>query len=151
MDRYEADWNIVRKGWEAHVLGEAPHRFTDALTAVKTLRVRGRRAGGASWRGIGREGWCVAMGWRGSAWKRWWGVEKASPLLHAQPSDMRALPARPTPPRPTPAPALQADGSAKPVSDQWLDPFVVVGEDGAPVGTVQDGEPSFLLSSSRVC
>uniref|UniRef100_A0A061R7T5 phosphoglycerate mutase (2,3-diphosphoglycerate-independent) n=1 Tax=Tetraselmis sp. GSL018 TaxID=582737 RepID=A0A061R7T5_9CHLO len=38
MDRYEADWNIVRKGWEAHVLGEAPHKFTDAEDAVKTLR-----------------------------------------------------------------------------------------------------------------
>lgn len=37
----EADWNIVKKGWEAHVLGEAPHYFKDALTAVKTLRVSG--------------------------------------------------------------------------------------------------------------
>lgn len=35
----QADWNIVRKGWEAHVLGEAPNRFTDAYTAIKTLRV----------------------------------------------------------------------------------------------------------------
>ena len=23
MDRYEADWNIVKRGWEAHVLGTA--------------------------------------------------------------------------------------------------------------------------------
>ena len=36
----QADWNIVKKGWYAHVLGEAPHTFTDALDAVKTLRVR---------------------------------------------------------------------------------------------------------------
>ncbi len=36
----QADWNIVKRGWEAHVLGKAPHKFTDALTAVKTLRVR---------------------------------------------------------------------------------------------------------------
>ena len=35
----KADWNIVKKGWEAHVLGEAPHYFKDATTAVKTLRV----------------------------------------------------------------------------------------------------------------
>ncbi len=34
----EADWNIVKKGWYAHVLGEAPNTFKDALTAVKTLR-----------------------------------------------------------------------------------------------------------------
>lgn len=38
MDRYEADWNIVKRGWDAHVLGVAPNKFTDALTAVKTLR-----------------------------------------------------------------------------------------------------------------
>lgn len=38
MDRYEADWNIVKRGWHAHVLGKAPHTFTDAATAVKTLR-----------------------------------------------------------------------------------------------------------------
>lgn len=34
----------------------------------------------------------------------------------------------------------QKDDSEKPVSDQWLDPFVIVGEDNNPVGTVQDGE-----------
>lgn len=38
MDRYEADWAIVQRGWEAHVLGEAPHKFTSALDAVTTLR-----------------------------------------------------------------------------------------------------------------
>ena len=38
MDRYEADWNIVKRGWDAHVLGVAPHTFEDAHTAVKTLR-----------------------------------------------------------------------------------------------------------------
>lgn len=34
----------------------------------------------------------------------------------------------------------QKEGSEKPVSDQWLDSFVIVGEDNNPVGTVQDGE-----------
>jgi 2,3-bisphosphoglycerate-independent phosphoglycerate mutase len=38
MDRYEADWNIVKRGWDAHVLGKAPHTFPDAVTAIKTLR-----------------------------------------------------------------------------------------------------------------
>ena len=38
MDRYEADWSIVERGWRAHVLGEAPHTFTDAATAIDTLR-----------------------------------------------------------------------------------------------------------------
>ena len=28
------------RGWHAHVLGEAPHTFTDPVEAVKTLRVR---------------------------------------------------------------------------------------------------------------
>lgn len=38
MDRYEADWQIVKRGWDAHVLGKAPHKFTTAMEAVKTLR-----------------------------------------------------------------------------------------------------------------
>ena len=42
MDRYEADWAIVQRGWEAHVLGEASNKLTDAVTAVRTLRVRRR-------------------------------------------------------------------------------------------------------------
>ena len=35
----QADWNIVKNGWDAHVLGKAPHKFKDAVTAVKELRV----------------------------------------------------------------------------------------------------------------
>ncbi|WOG98373.1 hypothetical protein DCAR_0417714 [Daucus carota subsp. sativus] len=38
MDRYENDWNVVKRGWEAQVLGEAPHKFKSALEAIKTLR-----------------------------------------------------------------------------------------------------------------
>ena len=30
----------MERGWHAHVLGEAPHTFTDPVEAVKTLRVR---------------------------------------------------------------------------------------------------------------
>jgi 2,3-bisphosphoglycerate-independent phosphoglycerate mutase len=37
MDRYEADWRIVERGWRAHVLGEA-RRFTSARQAVETFR-----------------------------------------------------------------------------------------------------------------
>jgi hypothetical protein len=36
----QADWDIVKRGWQAHVLGKAPHTFTDPVQAVKTLRVR---------------------------------------------------------------------------------------------------------------
>lgn len=35
MDRYNADWTIVERGWKAHVLGEARH-FSSAKEAVKT-------------------------------------------------------------------------------------------------------------------
>ncbi|KAG5526930.1 hypothetical protein RHGRI_032999 [Rhododendron griersonianum] len=38
MDRYENDWNVVKRGWEAHVLGEAPYKFRSAVEAVKKLR-----------------------------------------------------------------------------------------------------------------
>ncbi|MBW1997653.1 MAG: 2,3-bisphosphoglycerate-independent phosphoglycerate mutase [Deltaproteobacteria bacterium] len=36
MDRYNADWSIVRRGWEAHVLGRA-RPFSSASEAVKTF------------------------------------------------------------------------------------------------------------------
>lgn len=35
MDRYGADWNIVRRGWEAHVLGQG-RAFGSARQAVET-------------------------------------------------------------------------------------------------------------------
>jgi 2,3-bisphosphoglycerate-independent phosphoglycerate mutase len=35
MDRYNADWNIVKKGWDAHVLGKG-RAFRSAIEAVKT-------------------------------------------------------------------------------------------------------------------
>ncbi|WCJ27899.1 Phosphoglycerate mutase 2 3-bisphosphoglycerate-independent [Euphorbia peplus] len=38
MDRYENDWSVVKRGWDAQVLGEAPYKFKDAVEAVKTLR-----------------------------------------------------------------------------------------------------------------
>jgi 2,3-bisphosphoglycerate-independent phosphoglycerate mutase len=37
MDRYEADWSIVERGYNAHVLGEGP-MFPNCLTAIKKLR-----------------------------------------------------------------------------------------------------------------
>jgi 2,3-bisphosphoglycerate-independent phosphoglycerate mutase len=37
MDRYEADWTIVERGWRAHVLGDA-RRFPSARVAVETFR-----------------------------------------------------------------------------------------------------------------
>ncbi|XP_008244292.1 PREDICTED: 2,3-bisphosphoglycerate-independent phosphoglycerate mutase [Prunus mume] len=38
MDRYENDWGVVKRGWDAQVLGEAPHKFRNAVEAIKTLR-----------------------------------------------------------------------------------------------------------------
>jgi len=35
MDRYGADWDIVKRGWEAHVLGDARH-FSSACEAIQT-------------------------------------------------------------------------------------------------------------------
>jgi 2,3-bisphosphoglycerate-independent phosphoglycerate mutase len=37
MDRYNADWEMVRRGWETHVLGRG-RGFRSALDAVATLR-----------------------------------------------------------------------------------------------------------------
>lgn len=36
MDRYNADWRIVERGWKAHVLGEARH-FKSAEEAIQTM------------------------------------------------------------------------------------------------------------------
>lgn len=36
MDRYEADWSIVERGWKAHVLGQG-QTFSSAAEAVKQL------------------------------------------------------------------------------------------------------------------
>jgi len=68
MDRYEADWEIVRRGWQAHVLGIG-RAFRSASDAVRTF--------------------------------------------YAEDPDM---------------------------TDQYLDPFVVVDKEGHPVGTVRDGD-----------
>lgn len=35
MDRYNADWDVVKKGWDAHVLGKGRH-FASASEAVET-------------------------------------------------------------------------------------------------------------------
>lgn len=37
MDRYEANWDMVRKGWATHVLGEG-RQFGSAKEAIETLR-----------------------------------------------------------------------------------------------------------------
>lgn len=39
MDRYEANWPMVERGWRTHVLGEGP-QFANATAAVKGLRER---------------------------------------------------------------------------------------------------------------
>jgi 2,3-bisphosphoglycerate-independent phosphoglycerate mutase len=36
MDRYNADWSVVKKGWDAHVLGQA-NKFHSSIEAVKTF------------------------------------------------------------------------------------------------------------------
>lgn len=62
------DWSVVKRGWDAQVLGEAPYKFRSALEAVKTLR-----------------------------------------------EDLKA-------------------------NDQYLPPFVIVDENGKPVGPIVDGD-----------
>jgi 2,3-bisphosphoglycerate-independent phosphoglycerate mutase len=42
MDRYEADWAMVQRGWRTHVLGDAP-AFPSAREAIETAR--GQRPG----------------------------------------------------------------------------------------------------------
>ena len=37
MDRYEADWRIVERGWNAHVHGRAERTFASAAEAIRTF------------------------------------------------------------------------------------------------------------------
>jgi 2,3-bisphosphoglycerate-independent phosphoglycerate mutase len=37
MDRYEANWGMVERGWHIHVLGQGPH-FASASQAIEALR-----------------------------------------------------------------------------------------------------------------
>lgn len=37
-DRYESDWNMVKRGWDMMVHGKAPRQFTSATEAIKTFR-----------------------------------------------------------------------------------------------------------------
>lgn len=37
MDRYHADWDMVKRGWQTHVLGKAEHYFTSAKDAIETF------------------------------------------------------------------------------------------------------------------
>jgi len=41
MDRYEADWRIVERGYHAHVVGRGP-LFSDSLAAIRALRQQHR-------------------------------------------------------------------------------------------------------------
>lgn len=42
MDRYEADWDIVKRGWETHVLGEA-RQFASAKEALEVFRAEDKK------------------------------------------------------------------------------------------------------------
>jgi 2,3-bisphosphoglycerate-independent phosphoglycerate mutase len=39
MDRYDADWSMIERGWKTHVLGVGP-RFANAADAVRALRAQ---------------------------------------------------------------------------------------------------------------
>lgn len=39
-DRYESDWSIVKKGWDALVYGKADHYFANATQAITEMRVK---------------------------------------------------------------------------------------------------------------
>lgn len=40
FNTFQNDWDVVKRGWDAQVLGEAPYKFKSALEAVKTLRAQ---------------------------------------------------------------------------------------------------------------
>ena len=91
---------MVERGWKAHVLGEAPNKFTDAKTAVTSLRVNNHA------------------------------FQSVCKLLRRCESRLRAS-----------SVCLQNADKDKPVSDQWLPPFVIVDKEDKPVGTIEVSPP----------
>lgn len=47
MDRYEADWGMVERGWKTHVLADG-RTFASAEEAINTLRAEGGAGGGGN-------------------------------------------------------------------------------------------------------
>jgi len=37
LKKLQNDWNVMKQGWDAQVLGEASYKFTNALEAVRKL------------------------------------------------------------------------------------------------------------------
>lgn len=35
---FQNDWQVVKRGWDAQVIGEGPHKFKNAIEAIKKLR-----------------------------------------------------------------------------------------------------------------
>lgn len=82
--------------------------------------------------------------WRGSARRAGTWCSRLEPRFHllgaASPGSSHHHGASNAPAPPLALCPPQKEGSEKPVSDQWLDPFVIVGEDDKPVATIEDGE-----------
>lgn len=103
----------MERGWRAHVLGEAPERFTDPVDAVRRLRVRTRPPG------------CPARGPRPRGPARRRAAADGGSGAALPPADSAGAVQEPKAP------------GGKPVSDQWLEAFVIEDEAGQPVGPVQ--------------
>eukprot|EP01025_Chloroclados_australasicus_P065518 TRINITY_DN8926_c0_g2_i1.p1 TRINITY_DN8926_c0_g2~~TRINITY_DN8926_c0_g2_i1.p1 ORF type:complete len:458 (-),score=88.04 TRINITY_DN8926_c0_g2_i1:188-1516(-) len=118
MDRYEADWNIVKRGWYAHVLGEAENgnNFGGGRMRVTMDRYE------ADWN-IVKRGWYAHV--LGEAEN---GNNFKDPV-----EAVKALRAK-------------SGNPEKPVSDQFLESFVIVGDDDKPVGTVEDGDSVIIFN-----
>jgi hypothetical protein len=141
---------MVKRGWDAHVLGRAPHTFTDALTAVKTLRV-GPAAQPCHLPTCPSLCCCAAVHLPSAAAHlptcpalRCFSADRFPHALRpccrtaappgAPPAPPGAPRLAPSPPPPLPPPLPQGTEEDL-VSDQFVAPFVIVGEDGKPVSS----------------
>ena len=76
----ESDWRVVQRGYCAHVLGEAPHTFTDPVEAVKALKKGNSVSGG---RAVGGLCSCCCVLSRARLPQRWHGGGRSFLLLPA--------------------------------------------------------------------
>ena len=105
----QSDWNVVKRGYYAHVLGEADNKFTDPVEALKVLKVMSYA------KHILLQFFRVCPTCKGCD----------NPGIRTMMADASLwFP-------------VQKPKNGKPVSDQWVPAFVITDDKDQPVGSIQ--------------
>lgn len=138
-DSLQSDWKIVKRGYDAHILGEADQKFKDPIEGLKKLKVcfiditfREFSPTHQLKRHLNIYDNDRSMSYVNQLPKCWhndYVKEGRDVNLYGNSAIMQA----------------SKDGG-KPVSDQLLPPFVIVDDSDKPVGAVQDGDAVIIFN-----